>query len=308
VQDGGYFGPESATWKIEREAIVLLAGARAVLMQLAHPLVAAGVSAHSRYMQDPLGRADSTFMLSLMLAFGSTSTARQAARTINRLHTHVYGTLPENAGDYASGTFYRARDAKLMLWVHATLVDSILLVYSLFIGPLSVEEQEQYYQETKRLARLLGLSAADMPATVEDLRQYVHEMVYSNQLAATPQAREIARAVLFPPIPDALRPLMHLHLQLTCALLPQPVREIYGLDWDNKRQLLFELATIGMRQVIPRLPISLRVLPITRKMMNRGKTNSTRSNVTLHWWQKVPSRASHLRLRQIGRARIGPTQ
>lgn len=270
MRDSGYFGAESATWKIWQEAILLLAGGRAVLMQLAHPLVAMGVSRHSRYMQDPLGRADSTFILGQMLTFGSTSTAREAARTINRLHTHVYGTLPFLAGAYASGTPYRARDAELLLWVHATLVDTVLHAYPLLIAPLSSEEQEQYYQESKAAARLLGLRAADMPGTVAELRQYVNEMVYSNRLAATPEARELARVVLFPPTPTLLRPFLHLQLQLTCGLLPQPVRDIYGLDWDNRRQRVLDLATATLRQVMSHLPRRLRMLPITRRMMKRG--------------------------------------
>src|SRR5258708_37653139 len=107
VQDRGYFGTESATWTIGSEAVLNLGGARAVLMQLAHPLVAMGVSSHSRYISDPFGRAMSTFMLGQLLAFGSQSTAHQAALTINRLHKHVEGTLPAAAGDHTAGAIYR---------------------------------------------------------------------------------------------------------------------------------------------------------------------------------------------------------
>jgi uncharacterized protein (DUF2236 family) len=237
------------------------------LMQVAHPLVAQGVSEHSRYMTDPFGRAERTFMLGQMLTFGSTATARRAARTINRLHTHVRGTLPITVGDYPGGTAYYARDPALLLWVHATLVDTFLLTYPLFVRPLSEEEQDQYYQESKATARLLGLSPKDMPVTVVDLRQYVHDMVYSNHLVATPQARQLARQVLFPPVPEALKPLMYLNLQITCALLPPPVRDIYGLEWDSLRQRAFQLSARGMRIVIPHLPTSLRIFALTRKLM-----------------------------------------
>src|SRR5215467_5724310 len=121
MQDNGYYGPESVTWKISREAAILLGGARAVLMQLAHPLVAMGVSEHSKYMTDPFGRARDTFLLGQMLNFGSTQTARQAAHTINRSHKHVHGTLPDQVGKYPAGTPYDARDPELLLWVQATL-------------------------------------------------------------------------------------------------------------------------------------------------------------------------------------------
>src|SRR6266851_435061 len=90
----------------------------------------------------------------------------------------------------------------------------------------------------------------------------------ANCLAATPQARQLARQVLFPPIPAIYRPLMHLHLQLTCALLPQPVREIYGLEWEMLRQHIFDLSARSMRAIIPHLPTSLRELPITRRLIH----------------------------------------
>jgi len=270
VQDHGLFGPESVTWKIAKEAVLNIGGARAVLMQLAHPLVATGVSTYSSYMRDPLGRTERTFMLGQMLTFGSLTTARQASRFINRLHTHVHGMLPTEAGVYAERTPYKARDPELLLWVHATLIDTILLIYPMFVGPLTPEEQEQYYQESKVLARLLGLTAEHMPKTVEDLRRYVQDMVYSDRLAATPQARQLVQQVLFPPIPPLFRPFLHLNLQITCALLPQPVRNIYGLEWGPRRQRLFEVSTIGLRTIISHLPSSLRVMPITHRMMEQG--------------------------------------
>jgi uncharacterized protein (DUF2236 family) len=270
LKDNGYYGPGSATWKIASEAAITLGGARAVLLQIAHPLVAAGVFEHSSYMTDPFGRAEHTFVLGQMLTFGSSSTAHDAARTINRLHTHVHGNLPDLAGAFHIGTPYRARDPKLLLWVHATLIDTILSVYPLLIGPLCLQEQEQYYQESKTLAHLLGLSPQDMPETVQDLRQYVDDMVHSNRLAATPQARQLARQVLFPQTPALVRPLLHLNAYITSALLPQPIREIYGIEWSISQQRSFEISMRGLRTVIPRLPLSLRVLPITQRMMRQG--------------------------------------
>ena len=269
MQKHGYFGSESMTWKIGRESVLLLGGARAVLMQLAHPLVAMGVSEHSSYMTKPLQRTEHTFLLGQMLTFGTTATARQAAHTINTLHKHVHGTLPMDAGAYTQSTSYSARDPKLLLWVHATLADTILRTYPLFVGPLTYKEQDQYYQESKMMGHLLGLTNADMPSTVNDLYAYVHDMVYSNQLAATPHARQIVRQVLYPPIPDVFRPILHLNLHITNALLPQPVREIYGLEWDAKRQKVFDIEAIGIRSLYPRLPDKLRVFPITRKMMHQ---------------------------------------
>lgn len=268
VQNPGNCNPESATWKIGREALLNLGGARAVLLQLAHPLVAIGVGEHSRYMRDPLGRAESTFLLGQLLTFGSYRTKSQAAHTINRLHKHVLGTLPHQAGAYKAGSTYNARDPELLLWVHATLIDTVLLMYPMFIGPLSHSEQEQYYQESKTVAKLLGLAEKDMPETVDDLRRYVHTMVHSNRLAATPYARQLARLVLFPPTPPLARPFLYLNFYLTCALLPQPVLGMYDLEWSPKKQLVFEASTILIRKLMAYLPPTMRVLPISRRLLH----------------------------------------
>ena len=272
MQNHGYFGADSITWRIGKESILLIGGARAVLMQLAHPLVAMGVSNHSSYMTDPFRRTMHTFLLGQLLSFGTTDAARKAARTINRLHTHVQGTLPMEAGSYAGGTSYFARDPRLLLWVHATLADTILLLYPMFVGPLSTEEQNGYYQESKAMARLLGLREVDMPETAADLRAYVHEMSYSSQLAATPQARQIVQQVLYPPVPDYLRPLLHVNLQVTSALLPPPIRDIYGLEWGPKRECVFDLSTRLVRKTLPYVPQAMRVLPISRQLMEHDET------------------------------------
>lgn len=272
--DFGYYGPGSVAWKVNREWAVLLGGTRAVLLQLAHPLVALGVSNHSNYMSDPFGRAERTFVLGEMLTFGPKRTAHRAARTINNLHKHVHGHLPTGAGPFAGGTSYDARDPHLLLWVHATLVDTLLLSYTVFVGPLTHAEEAQYYEESKEIAHLLGLLPAQMPEGIDDLRHYVHTMVHSDQLVPTIQARELARHTFFPPAPGVLRPLMHLNLNITNALLPPPVREIYSLEWSKGQQLAFTAFARSLRLVVPRLPARLRTLPITRHLM-RGEARTS---------------------------------
>lgn len=270
LYDFGYYGPDSVAWKINREWVVLLGGARAVLMQIAHPLVALGVSQHSDYMIDPFGRAERTFMRGTELTFGHTRLARQAARTINNQHKHVHGHLPIDAGRFTQGTPYDARDPALLLWVHATLVDTLLLGYQTFIGPLTHAEEERYYQESRAVAHLLGLPSERMPESIDDLKHYVYQMVHSDDLAPTLQGRELAMQTLFPPVSSVFRPLMHLNLSITIALLPQPIREIYGFDWSQRQQRAFDLSARSLRLIVPRLPAQWRELPITRRLM-RGE-------------------------------------
>ena len=57
----GMYGPDSEAWALNRESMLLLgAGPRALLLQIAHPAVAAGVDAHSDFRMDPWRRLAAT--------------------------------------------------------------------------------------------------------------------------------------------------------------------------------------------------------------------------------------------------------
>jgi uncharacterized protein (DUF2236 family) len=253
---------------------MLLGGGRAVLMQLAHPLVAAGVGEHSAYASDPWGRVTRTLMLMQRLTFGTRSDALAAARTINRLHHGVTGTLAEPAGELPSGTPYRAGDPALLLWVYATLVDTGLELYPLLVEPLTPAEQERYYQESKLTAALLGLHAQHIPERLDDFRAYMHAMLTGNTLALTQPAREVADTVMRMPAPIVLRPLLLATEQVTIGLLPPRVRELYGYSWDPRRQRLLELWAAGMRCMLPLVPPAVRALPWARAARRRVRRQS----------------------------------
>ena len=132
--DPGWFGPDSEAWRLDREAMLLLgAGPRALLLQLAHPKVAAGVADHSDFQADPWRRLDGTLRSILRIIYGSTATARAEIRRLNALHRTIRG-----AG-------YDARDPDLSLWVHATLVDSTIVANEAWIGPLPRGRVARFY-------------------------------------------------------------------------------------------------------------------------------------------------------------------
>ena len=265
----GYFGPDSLTWRIGGEAVLLLGGGRAVLMQLAHPPVAAGVGRYSSYANDPWGRTGRTIDLMSQLTFGTRSQARAAARTINRLHAGVTGTLDERTGDLAAGTPYQARDPDLLLWVYATLIDTGILIYSLLVGPLPRSEQERYYQESKATTALLGLPPSLTPRTLADFEAYVAAMLASDRLALTPAARAVARQVMHMPVPIFLRPVLLATEQFTIGVLPPRLRDLYGFTWDDHRQTLLDLSAAGARLLIPLVPPLLREMPQARAAWRR---------------------------------------
>ena len=270
----GLFGPESITWRMAGETVMLLGGGRAVLMQLAHPLVAAGVGRHSSYATDPWGRVGRTLELTQQITFGTWSEAMGAARTINRLHGGVTGTLAERGGMFEPGTPYRARDPELLLWVLATLIDTGLLLYPMLVEPLTPAEEERYYQENRRAGTLLGLPETVVPPTVADFREYMRAMLAGDALAVTPEARAVARVVMRMPAPAVLRPLLAATEQVTVGLLPPCLRELYGFTWDGRRQALLEAWAVGTRRVLPLLPPAVRRMPRARAAWRRVTSKS----------------------------------
>src|SRR5205807_10326429 len=90
-EDRGLFGPDSVIWRVNRESAVALAGTAAILMQFAHPKVAAGVRDHSRYQVDPVGRLRRTLDLTMAIVFGQRQAAMEAVRAINSRHRGACG-------------------------------------------------------------------------------------------------------------------------------------------------------------------------------------------------------------------------
>src|SRR3712207_4774676 len=169
-------------WKLNREMVLLLGWGRAILLQLAHPLVAAGVAEHSAFRARPRGRIcrfAQTVSAMLALTFGTPEQVARAAAGINAIHDRVHGRLREPAGRFPAGTPYSAHDPALLRWVHATLLDSTLRVYELYVGPLTPEEQDRYCAAASGVAPLLGIPDGYLPASVAELEAYLRAMLAS---------------------------------------------------------------------------------------------------------------------------------
>src|SRR3989442_3294578 len=155
--DPGLFGPDSMIWAVGRERILLAGGAAALLLQLAHPLVAAGVAAHSDFRADPFRRLQATLDTTLRITCGDHDEAAAAAERVERLHARVRGRMRKPVGRFDAGTPYDASDPNLALWVYASLLGTSLQVYGRFVRRLSLAHRERYYQEAKPFARLFGV-------------------------------------------------------------------------------------------------------------------------------------------------------
>jgi uncharacterized protein (DUF2236 family) len=250
------YGPDSMTWKINRESVLLLGGRAALLMQLAHPLVAAGVADHSDFQSDPVKRFRSTLDATYRVVFGDVETAHRAAAAIRKGHARVKGVTPD-------GRPYSADDPHLLLWVHSTLIDAAVRVYEAAVTRLSPEDSTAYYEETKVFAELMGIPNDLVPPTLADLRGAMEARIASGEVAVGDQARELAGPILRPLklMPNALATRTAL---ITAALLPPAIREGYGLRLRSTDRAVIAVGQRASRAVLPRMPQVVRSFPAAR--------------------------------------------
>src|SRR5437763_2035198 len=247
---GGLHSEGSITRRVNRENVLLLGGGRALLMQLAHPKVAAGVDEHSDFRQHPVRRLRRTIRLTMAIVFGDRETALAAARAVNQTHGRVRGER------------YRALDPDLLLWVHATLVDSALATYETFVKPLPAREREDFYQESKVLGGLLGIPEDRFPAGLRQFEDYVAGMVRDGIVRVDSRARELAGLVLRPRLRLLPGPAMIPVGLVTAGLLPPELREQYGPSWSARQERLFRLMVIAIPRLVAVTPPVLRVWPL----------------------------------------------
>ena len=261
-EDKRFFSPDMMIWQVDREMVLLLAGGRALLMQLAHPKVAAGVAEHSRFKDDPLARLYRTMSAMWSIGFDEASEARASLEQVNSVHRRIHGIISP-IESLPFGTQYDALDIELLLWVHATLIDSAMVAYDLFVKPLALEERSRYYDDSKKLAHLFEIPEALVPASLVDFNTYVERMLLGGEIAVGPTARSLAAEILYPS-PWMLRPAGPLFRLITGGLLPERLREGYGIDWNERREKAFWFIAKCVRCLLPLIPGPLRIVPNAR--------------------------------------------
>ncbi len=246
----GLFREDGWLRRVSREPAVLFGGGCALLLEVAHPLVAAGVAEHSDFQRDPFGRLQRTLAAVTALAHEPRDAALAAARGVARAHERVHGRLDAAVGPFAAGTSYHGRDPELVLWVWATLVDTALAVYRDFVGPLDVFALAEYHRDQRALALLLGAPADRTPGDPDSFRRWFDDMIAGDTLTVGAAARAIARAVLGSP--GVARGPVRL---ITAALLPERLRRDFGIAWDDDRQRRYQQLVAGVRALRPARPV-----------------------------------------------------
>jgi uncharacterized protein (DUF2236 family) len=255
-------GPDSVTWKVNREIIVVAGWGRAILLQLAHPSVAAGVHHHSSFrgsLRSSFRRLQSTIGAMLAIAFGDTEEMIAAAAGINTIHDRVRGPVQ----DGGSGT-YSAHDPGLQRWVHATLLNSIPRTYELLAGPLTPRERDDYCAEGALMEPLLGMPDGSLPRDSAQLDSYMRDMFAGGTLVVTDTSRALARSVLYPPRWWMAWPAFRAMQLLTIGTLPPSIRDAYGFAWREKDARALSRWTAVIRTVVRLLPSFARQWPMSR--------------------------------------------
>ncbi len=266
--------PMPISHRVNREAVVVLGWGRAILLQLAHPLVAAAVGAHSGFDAGALAyvrRMRRTIGAMLSLTFGTESEIRETADRINAIHRRVHGRLGRAVGGYPAGTAYDATDPGLLTWVHATLIDSQLRTYALFVGRLAPDEEDRYCAEAAQIGPLLGVSASELPDTRDRLDGYLDRMHQEDRLAVGAGARRLAEALLSPPGRQWAAAALWLGRLTTVGLLPASIRDAYGFPWRARDARRLRRAAATLRAARRLVPPPLREWPAARRARMRQR-------------------------------------
>ena len=216
--DPGLFGPDSMSWRVVGDTSVFVGGIRALLVQAAHPEVAAGVADHSHYRDDPLGRLTRTSAYVTATCFGAMPEVEHAIELVHRRHRPV-------VGESHRGRPYDASDPALDAWVHNSLTDSFLAAHRAYgAQPCALADDDRYVAEQTRVGELVG--AAPLPDTAASLSRWIAE---HPALDPSPGQREAVAFLRRPPLPPTIRAAYGVLYRAAVATLPPQICEVIGV-------------------------------------------------------------------------------
>jgi uncharacterized protein (DUF2236 family) len=267
MEDLGYFGPQSVTWRLHADPMQWVGGVRALFLMTLHPLAMAGVDQHSHYREDPFGRLQRTGDYLGAVTFGTRAEADRAAARVRGVHRRVRGVEPE------TGTPYRATDPELLLWVHCSEIDSFLTIGRRAGVRVSAADADRYVAEQVTAAELAGIPRELAPGSVAELADYFERT--RPALRVTAAARETARFLFAPPMPALLqlatpaRAVWASAAGLAFASLPRWARRLYGLPGLPSTDLGASVTLRSLRLASSVLPVTFREPPAYRTAKER---------------------------------------
>jgi uncharacterized protein (DUF2236 family) len=241
--DTGLFGPDSVTWRVHAEALMGVAGLRALLLMALHPVALTAFEEHWRH-RDLWDRLTRLTEYTAVTTYGNTTQAMLAASRARARHARVHGTLPR-------GLAYSADDPQLLAWVHCCLIASFLEVTTRAGLALTGSEQDRYIEEQVRAAMLVGLEPDEAPHDRARLQDYFR--VIKPALECLPAAHRAAAELVATPGPrlDPRAPTCPAWAGiagLAFAALPPWGRRLYALpNLPGAAGLTDAATTVGLR-------------------------------------------------------------
>jgi uncharacterized protein (DUF2236 family) len=245
----GLFEPGSVIRRVYADSVCMIGAGTALLLQLAHPRIAAGVHDHSDYERHPLDRLIGTLFAVNTVVFGTRADVDRLAAAMERVHTRV------------TGPGYRALDPDLLCWVNATLVGTAANLYDRLVRPLTPPERDAFVHDATAVGEVFGCPAAAQPQTWAEFEAYWDTTLAGLEVSDT--ARRVAASLLagrgLPARPIWL-PALAVVRAVTAATLPDRIRDGYGLPWRRRDQALAGAALRTAGAVLPRVPERARQL------------------------------------------------
>ncbi len=249
------------TWRLASDGRLMGGSGYALMLQVAHPVVGAGVSEHSNFRADPWGRLLRTLDFTTSMVYGGPVLALETGRRVREMHKQIKGELP-------NGERYHSLEPEPYAWVHATLADAIVRAHARFVRPISGPELETFWAEWKRLGRFLGVRDRDLPERWGEFGEYFDWMV-RERLEHTDSVTDVLESLAKPPPPKVrgISPALWRAIRLpaahggrlgTVGLMPANVRRKLGLPWTRAQQLEFRAVGAASRGSAPLLPASVK--------------------------------------------------
>jgi uncharacterized protein (DUF2236 family) len=278
----GFFGPESITWKMYREPYILLGSSRALLLQIAHPAIADGVKNYSNFQKKMAGRAHRTFTSMIRIWFGDKNTAINSAKRLYNIHSMIRGTAVWEIEDETIYKPYCAADPDLLFWVLATMIDTTLVVIEKINGTIPSEEKNQFFEESKITAQLMGIPLEDYPKNLESFYQHYYSIIDDKTLCVGKAGIEISKAIFNLPYP--IRKFLQL---IAGGFLPLKISHQFGLSMNKFSTLIFNLVVFISKLNYKLMPAFLRYAPAFHQANYRiakAKGRKTKFLEKMHHW------------------------
>jgi uncharacterized protein (DUF2236 family) len=252
--------PGSVTWRYAGDARLLSTGAFAILLQVSHPTVGAGVSEHSNFRADPWGRLLRTLDYTYSMTYGGPRLAGEMGQRIRAMHKQIKGVRPD-------GVRYHALEPEAYAWVHATLAHSIVRGHEVLGRPMGARTVERFYAEWRRSGLLIGVRERDLPESWSAFREYFERM--TERLERTAAVDEVLESLEDPVRPSlpflpqaawrlARIPAAHQIGLVTAGLLDPSLRKRFSIPWTRTRKRELQVLGAASRAATPLLPAALR--------------------------------------------------